>query len=507
MSENLQACLIDFPEFLGGHMLLTVAGLVVGLVLSLPLGIWASRWRLVAELALGVSGIIQTIPGLALLALMVPLLHGTIGFLPAFIALVLYSLLPIVANTIVGIRGVDPSLTEAARGLGMSSRQMLTRVELPLAAPVIISGIRTAAVLVVGTATLATPVGVSTLGSYIFSGLELRNPFFTLFGCVTAAILAVVIDQLIHALQVASRRRSLALALVGGFGLLLVVVGGLYAPVKRFFHPPEKLVVVGHGPFTEQYILGELLAEKLQRSGFHPENRRLNETILFESLRAGEIDCYVEYTGNIWTLEMKQKPADRETVLNGVRDYLAGHGIISLGPLGFENAYALAMTRQKANEMNVHSLADLTDHAHQLRVGGDNQIFLRDEWRDLCKEYHLKFARQVPMDPTFMYGAVADGKAVDIITAYTSDGRIKTFDLTILPEDDTRRVFPPYDAVLLVSEKAARRPGFVEALRPLLGAINLDAMRAANERADVGGILPRQVGVDMLDALGAHENH
>jgi osmoprotectant transport system permease protein len=510
MFEDLRYCLDDLPSFLGGHMLLSVSGLAVGLVLSIPLGIWASRRPRVAEIVLGAAGIIQTIPSLALLALMVPLLRGTIGFLPAFIALILYSILPIVANTIVGIRGVDPTLTEAARGLGMNDRQMLLRVELPLAAPVIIGGIRTAAVLVVGTATLATPVGVSTLGNYIFSGLELRNPFFTLFGCIAAALLAVIIDQLIHALELAARRRSRTLALVGGLGLLLVVFGGLYAPLKRFFMPPANPAIVGHGPFTEQYILGELLTERLKRSGWNSEQHRLGETILFQSLLSGEIDCYVDYSGNIWTLEMKRPPADRRTVLEGVKEYLARRGVVCMGSLGFENAYALAMTRKKAAELKIKSLDDLRRHAARLKVGGDNQIFLRQEWRDLCKTYHLQFESQSPMDPTFMYGAVADGK-VDVITAYTSDGRIKTFDLVILEEDPARRVFPPYDALLLVSGKAARRPGFQESLRPLLNAIDVETMRRANERADVEGHLPHQVGVELLDEIETkkklnHEN-
>jgi len=502
MFENLRYCLDELPGFLGGHMLLSVAGLAVGLVVSLPLGIWASRRPRLGELILGAAGVIQTIPSLALLALMVPLLRGTIGFLPAFIALVLYSVLPIVANAIIGIRGVDPALTEAARGLGMSDRQMLARVELPLAAPVILGGVRTAAVLVVGTATLATPVGFSTLGNYIFSGLELRNPFFTLFGCVAAALLAVVIDQLIHALELAVRRRSRTLAMVGGVGLLVVVLGGLYAPVNRFFTPPDNPATVGHGPFTEQYILGELLTEKLNRSGFHAEQHRLGETILFQSLLSGDIDCYVDYSGNIWTLQMKREPADRETVLAGVQDYLDRRGVVCMGSLGFENAYALAMTKQRAAELKIESLADLSSHAAGLKVGGDNQIFLRQEWRDLCKQYHLRFERQRPMDPTFMYGAVAKGDE-DVITAYTSDGRINAFGLIILKEDPSRRVFPPYDALLLVSGKASRRPGFKESLQPLLDAIDVETMRGANERADVEGQLPHRVGVQLLDEIEA----
>ena len=218
MDERLGELFKQLPDFLGGHMLLSLAALAAGLAISLPLGIAASRRPRFAELTLAVAGIIQTVPSLALLAVMVVAL-GMIGFVPAFAALTLYSILPILANTIAGLRGVDPALTEAARGLGMSERQILFRVELPLAAPVIISGIRTATVLVVGTATLVTPVGGRSLGNYIFQGLESLDHGSVVFGCVLAAMLSVVLDQLIRLLEIAARRRSRRLAVWGGVGL------------------------------------------------------------------------------------------------------------------------------------------------------------------------------------------------------------------------------------------------------------------------------------------------
>jgi osmoprotectant transport system permease protein len=493
--EELSLCLEDLPAFLGGHMLLSLAALAVGLVISLPLGIAASRRPKLAELTLGLAGVVQTVPSLALLALMVPLLGGKIGFRPAFIALTLYSFLPILANTVIGIRGVDPALTEAARGLGMSDGQMLMRVQLPLAAPVIIAGIRTATVLVVGTATLATPVGWPTLGSYIFSGLEMRNNFVTVFGCVAAALLAVAMDQLVRLLQLASQRRSRVLAGAGAAGLLLLVVGGLSAPIARLVNPPPNPAIVGHGPFTEQYILAEVLKEQLEPR-FQVEQRRFGETILFKSLCNSEIDCCVDYSGNIWTLEMKQKPADRETVLKGVTRYLKQrYGVECLGSLGFENAYALAMPRDRAAALGIKSLHDLKGHS-EFKVGGDNMIFRRDEWRNLCDLYGLQFRDKIPMDSTFMYGAVVD-RQVDVITAYTTDGRIDSNNLIVLDQAEDRRAFPPYDAVLLVSPKAAARPGFIEALRPLVKSIDEKKMRESNGGVDVDRRRPRQVGREL----------
>ena len=188
MSPGFYEQLQLLPDFLAGHLLLTITALSTGIVVSLPLGVVAARSEKMSRIVLGTAGMIQTIPSIALLALMVALLAGTIGFLPAFIALSLYSILPILRNTVTGLAGIDASLVEAARAVGMTDRQRLFKVELPLAFPVIIAGIRTSAVWVVGTATLATPVGARSLGNYIFAGLQTSNITAVLFGCFFAEI-------------------------------------------------------------------------------------------------------------------------------------------------------------------------------------------------------------------------------------------------------------------------------------------------------------------------------
>jgi osmoprotectant transport system permease protein len=437
---------------------------------------------------------------------MVLLLGGLIGFIPAFVALTLYSLLPILANTVTGIRGVDPALTEAARGLGMSDRQLLCRVQLPLAAPVILAGIRTATVLVVGTATLVTPVGGLCLGNYIFAGLESLNATATVFGCVLAALLAVVLDQLVRLLEVAARRRSRTLAWAGAAGLLLVVVGGLYTPVARFLSQRASRAVVASGPFTEQHILSEVLARKLERAGFWPDKRQgMSEGIQFEALRHNQVDCIVNYSGNIWTLVMKRKDyAEPQAILKEVNRHLReAYGVVCLGSLGFEDAYAFAMRKDRG----IHAVDELARYAAErarqhrpLKIAGDSQFFDRPEWRRIKESYGLKEGEveTIAMDPTLMYGAVRD-EQVDVIVAYTSDGRITYYDLEIL--QDPRQAFPPYDAVLLLSPKASRNAELVAALESLLDAIPVEAMREANGLVDVHGKRPREVGAALLEKI------
>ncbi len=393
-------------------------------------------------------------------------------------------------------------MTEAALGLGMSARQMLFRVQLPLAAPVIIAGIRTSMVLVVGTATLATPVACATLGNYIFQGLEMNDQGVIVIGCVLAALLAVTLDQLIRLLELASRYRSRPRAWVATAGLAIIVIGGLARPITRLLTPPLNPVVVGSGPFTEQHILSEVVNETLPAARFAVDQRRgMGETIQFLSLGDGTIDCCVNYTGNIWTTLMKRRDvADRATTLDETTRYLRKqYGVVCLGTLGYENAYALAMRRDKAEKYGIRTVADLSAHASRWSIAGDLQFFGRHEWAEVKRKYNLAFATVRPMNSTLMYEAVARG-TVDVVSAYTSDGRLVAFDLVLL--EDPKHVFPPYDAVLLVSPQADRRPDLVEALRPLVGAISVNEMRTANRRVDVDKQSVRRAAGDLLKRVG-----
>ena len=295
------------PGLLTAHLQLTLVALAVGLAASVPLGVWLTRRPRVGRVIMAVVGAAQTIPSLALLAIMVPLLATlgafseatfgvglrSIGYLPAVIALTIYSLLPILRNTVTGIQGVDPALVEAARAVGMTPRERLLRVELPLAMPVIAAGLRTAAVWVVGTATLSTPVGAPSLGNYIFSGLQTRNFSAVLVGCLAAAALALVLDALIRQLEVGIRTRRKGPVVVSGLllaGLALFSVGSLV--VQRQSRAAAPRIVIGCKNFSEQYILSAAMGLQVERrTGLATEIvPSLGSTVVFDALAAGEID-------------------------------------------------------------------------------------------------------------------------------------------------------------------------------------------------------------------------
>lgn len=489
------------PRLLAAHLTLTLAALGAGVAISLPLAALALRVRAVQGPALAVASVVQTIPGLALLALMVPLL-GRIGWLPAVLALTLYSVLPILRNTVAGVRSVDPAIVEAARGVGMFPGQVLLRVELPLASPVIIAGLRTAAVWVVGIATLATPVGAASLGDYIFSGLQTQNSVAVLTGCVAAALLALTLDGLIRLFELAATRRSRGLAIAAA-ALTLVGLAGVYAPALLDAHPGDgrREVTVGAKTFTEQYVLAHLLAERLEAAGFATRRlESLGSTVVFDALVAGEIDCYVDYTGTIWANHMRRVDfADAETTRREVCGWLEKErGVACLGPLGFENAYAFAMRRGDADRLGVRTVEDLAAVAPGLRMAADYEFFSRPEWEAARRAYGLRFRERRSLDPTLMYGAVRDGQ-VDVISAFSTDGRIDAYDLVTL--DDPRQALPPYDAVLLCSARAAEDAELRAALRPLIGAIDDDLMRRANRQVDVDGRPVREAAATLARHL------
>jgi osmoprotectant transport system permease protein len=260
-------------------------------------------------------------------------------------------MLPILRNAAAGVSGIDPAVVEAARGVGMTDRQRLWRVELPLAAPVIMAGVRTAAVWTIGAATLATPVGQTSLGNYIFAGLQTENWVFVLFGCAASAVLAMVADQLIGLVEAGARLRRRGLVIAGLAGL---AVGAAVAVAPLVSLGKPAAYVVGAKNFSEQYILAELMAQRLERAGARVTRKEdLGSAVAYRALAAGELDAYVDYSGTLWTNVLgRQDNPGRAAVLAGLTSELKRRdGVVVLGSLGFENAYAFAMRADRAQAL------------------------------------------------------------------------------------------------------------------------------------------------------------
>lgn len=494
MRAQFEAALAVLPGYLSAHVLLSLSAILLGAAVSLPLGILAARSPRFEAPVLAFASLAQTIPALALLALFYPLLLGlsaltqrtlgvatpALGFLPALLALALYAMLPILRNTVAGLHSVDPALREAADAVGMTPAQKFWRVEAPLAAPTIMAGLRTATVWTIGGATLATPVGQTSLGNYIFSGLQTENWVSVLFGCAASAVLALGADRLLALIEQGAARRDRRRALAGAAGFAFAALTALAPAVSG----ARGVYIVGAKNFSEQFILAELIASRLRGNGLSAATREgLGSAVIYRALANNEIDVYVDYSGTLWANVLGRADRfSRDGLLTRLRDGLARRdGVALVGALGFENAYALAMKRSRANELGVATLEDLARAAPTLALGADLEFLSRPEWTAVRDAYRLRFRQERTFNPTFMYRALADG-TVDVISAFSSDGRIVADDLVTLA--DPRAALPRYDAVLLVAPNRTRDERLRAALAPLVDAIDIEAMRRANLEVD-----------------------
>lgn len=492
MLDQLMENFSFITDCLTGHLVLSLSAILTGMFISVPLGIFAARYKTVGGWIMGAASVLQTIPGIALLAIMVPLLNQ-IGFWPVFVALCIYSLLPILRNTVVGLNELDQDYVEAARGIGLTTRQILFRIELPIALPTILAGIRTSAIWVIGTATLSTPVGYTSLGNLIFSGLQTRNMGAILLGCALAGLLAVSVDQLLRLAEAGLRKRKKRLVSMALFGLVLLFGLGFTPSLLRNLGPGDTrpVVVVGGKADVEQFILTRVLNMHLSQKGFRVvEKTNLGSTILIDSLKSGEVNAAIDYSGTLWALEFKRTDnPGRTEVLKTLNELLSPQtGLQYLGPLGFENAYAVAIKREFAEAHNLKTIDDYAQVAEGREIVGDYEIFSRAEWKTIQSVYNLGSLRTREMDAALMYDAVGVG-TVDAVVAYTTNGRVLSKGLVIL--EDTAGVFPPYDAMILRSRKPVGSPEddarLTTALQELSNKITRDAMLRANALVDVEG--------------------
>jgi osmoprotectant transport system permease protein len=483
------------------HLLLVVISTSVAVLIGLPLGILLTRHARLKSPMLALAGVLQTVPSLALFGFLIPLpFIGGIGARTAIVALVLYALLPVIRNTVTGIEGVDQSVRDAALAMGMTDRQILWQVELPLASSVILAGVRVATVISVGVATIAAAIGAGGLGTYIFRGLRMNNNALILAGAVPAALLALTADWAIGLLESrldvrtrqakpASERPSKLRRAVWVSCALLVVLIGAYAVSRGVasWRGGRADVVVGSKDFTEQVILGELLAQMLEARGLRVERRfELGGNLCHDALVAGEIDAYPEYSGTSFMAILKHKPVtDAHAVYEQVKREYDERFDVEVGPpLGFEDTFAILVRDADAKMLNLHTISDVAPHAPQWRAGFGQDFMSRpDGYEGFARAYNLQFAgRPREMDLSLTYRALAS-REVDIIAGNSTDGLISALDLKQL--DDDRHYFPPYEAVILVrSDTTARVPAIQEVLSLLAGRLSTEEMRRLNYEVD-----------------------
>jgi osmoprotectant transport system permease protein len=470
------------------HLLLVVLSTAIAVALGVPTGIVAARRPQLGRALVLFANALQTIPSLALLGFLLPLpLIGGLGPRTALVTLSIYALLPVIRMTVSGIRSVEPAVVEAGVAMGMTPRQLLWMVQLPLALPSIISGVRIATVIGVGTTTIAAAIGAGGLGEYIFRGLSMVDTTTILAGAIPAAALALASDGLLALLEdrvrrVPPRSASVVRLAAASVVIALFLVAGVAA------RPAAGVIVVGSKNFTEQVILGELIAQAVEAEGGHAD-RKLNLGGTFvadRGLRNGELDVYVEYTGTAVTAVFhEQVPHDSRLALERARQLYAQGGLTVASPLGFNNTFAILVRGTDAAARGMRTIDDLKSAAPEWTAGFGYEFLQRDDgYPGLVKMYGLRFAGPPKgMDLSLIYKAVAD-RQVDVIAGDATSALIDAFHLTAL--DDNRQYFPPYDAVPVArTASLLRHPELRRALDRLAGRVTDREMRAMNAAVDV----------------------
>lgn len=480
------------------HVQISFIALFFAVIIAIPLGIYLTRHKKVAEGIIGVTSVVQTIPSLALLGILIPLFG--IGKVPAIIALVAYALLPILRNTYTGIKEVDSSLIEAARAMGMNSRKRLIRVEFPLAMPVIMAGIRTAMVLIVGTATLAALIGAGGLGDIILLGIDRNNTNLILLGAIPAALLAILFDYLLKKFENLSYKK--AFITLGTIGLLAFAI--IVAPFSG--HQDQKIVIAGKLGSEPEILINmyKILIEDETDLQVELKPGLGKTSFVFNALRSGDIDIYPEFTGTAISEFLKEtaNSTDREEVYQQAKDgLLERFNMELLKPMQYNNTYALAVPNDFADEYGLETISDLKGLEDKINAGFTFEFSDREDgYLGIQSLYGIQFPNLVTMEPKLRYVAVESGE-INLVDAYSTDSELRQYQLKVLEDD--QHLFPPYQgAPLLSEEKVKKYPEIEDALNKLSGKITDDEMREMNYLVNVEGLSPFEVAEDYLEKEG-----
>ncbi|AER21828.1 TPA: ABC transporter permease/substrate-binding protein [Streptococcus suis] len=480
------------------HLRISLLALIIAIAIAVPLGLILSSKKRLTEWSLQITGIFQTIPSLALLGLFIPFMG--IGTLPAVVALVIYAIFPILQGTLTGLGEIDPSLEEAATAFGMNKWEKLKKFKLALAMPILMSGIRTASIMIIGTATLAALVGAGGLGSFILLGIDRNDSALILIGAVSSAVLAVLFGYGIRLLQ-DKKPKTILLALL----VTLFTVGASYVPMLNF--STKQLVIAGKLGAEPEILINmyKLLIEDQTDIKVEIKPNFGKTSFLYEALKSGSIDIYPEYTGTITSTLLKNSPMDLSTNPEEVYTYakeaiLEQDGLMYLAPMAFQNTYALAVTEDYAQKNGIEKISDLAKVQQTAVAGFSLEFNDREDGNIGLKNLYNLQLNVKTMEPALRYEAIKNGD-VQIVEAFSTDSKVVTYKLKILEDD--KQLFPPYQgAPLLSKETLEKYPELEQALGVLAGNISTEEMTQMNYAVDMEGKSAEQVAREYLEREG-----
>lgn len=479
------------------HIELTVIALFLAIVIGIPIGILISYVKKLGKPILGLANVVQAIPSMALLGFTIPFLG--IGTVPAIVMVVLYSLLPIIKNTYTGIKSINEQTLEAATGIGLTKWQVLTKIQIPLALPVIMAGIRISAVSAVGLMTLAAFVGAGGLGYLVYAGIRSVNNAQILAGAIPACILALFIDYIASIVEnlvtpkhmrdnkkVTFFKKPIVQKII--LFIVAILMLGMFAGDFIKTDNYEKQITIGSMDFTEQEILSNMVKELVEAKTDIKVNQKLSlgsSSIVMGAIQENDIDLYIDYTGTIYGSVLKHEPnSDVEEVYNiSKKEMKDKFNLYVLADLNFNNTYTLAVKKETQRKYNLKTISDLSKVSNELIFSPTLTFMERNDcYIGLEKMYPINFKEVIPIDGAPRYTALMNDES-QVIDAYSTDGLLKKYDLVVLEDD--KSFFLPYHAIPVVNENIINNyPEVVTVLEELSGYLSDDVMRELNYEVD-----------------------
>ncbi|MBF1195009.1 MAG: ABC transporter permease subunit [Fusobacterium periodonticum] len=500
----------DFKFFLNltvEHILISLLAISIASVLGIILGIIISEYRRFSGLILGTVNILYTIPSIALLGFFITITG--VGNTTALIALIIYALLPIIRSTYTGIVNINPLIIEASEGMGSTKLQQLFKVKLPLALPVLMSGIRNMVTMTIALAGIASFVGAGGLGVAIYRGITTNNSAMTFLGSLLIAILALIFDFILGIIEkrLTNHKRTkykvnFKLIILG----LFIIIFGAYFSLNS---KKDKTINIATKPMTEGYILGQMLTELIEQD----TDLKVNMTTgvgggtsnIHPAMLKGEFDLYPEYTGTSWEAVLKKEGSYDESKFDELqKEYKEKYNLEYVNLYGFNNTYGLAVNRDIAEKYNLKTYSDLAAVSNNLIFGAEYDFFEREDgYKELQKVYNVDFKKKIDMDIGLKYQAMKD-KKIDVMVIFTTDGQLAISDVVVLEDD--KKMYPSYRAGTVVrSEILSKYPELKAVLEKLNNILDDKTMADLNYQVESEGKKPEDVAREYLQEKGLLE--
>ena len=500
----------DFKFFLNltvEHILISLLAISIASVLGIILGIIISEYRKFSGLILGTVNILYTIPSIALLGFFITITG--VGNTTALIALIIYALLPIIRSTYTGIVNINPLIIEASEGMGSTKLQQLFKVKLPLALPVLMSGIRNMVTMTIALAGIASFVGAGGLGVAIYRGITTNNSAMTFLGSLLIAILALIFDFILGLIEKRLTNHKRVKYKINPkliiLGLFIVIFGAYFSLNSK----KDKTINIATKPMTEGYILGQMLTELIEQD----TDLKVNMTNgvgggtsnIHPAIVKGEFDIYPEYTGTSWEAVLKKEGSYDESKFDELqKEYKEKYNLEYVNLYGFNNTYGLAVNKDIAEKYNLKTYSDLAAVSNNLIFGAEYDFFEREDgYKELQKVYNMNFKKQIDMDIGLKYQAMKD-KKIDVMVIFTTDGQLAISDVVVLEDD--KKMYPSYRAGTVVrSEILSEYPELKPVLEKLNNILDDKTMADLNYQVESEGKKPEDVAREYLQEKGLLE--